>query len=206
MKRACTKEQLDIRKNEIINTVSKMFDEMDYQDISMKTISEKISIARSSLYCYYNSKEEIMLDVLKNDYIKFLNSLTSIFDKKDSSIDIVIDQLARAYMSNLKIMKIISLYLTDIEMHCSLESLINFKKDFVNPMSKLKEAIKSYFDLTTSENTLIIFNSLLMFTNSLYPMINPIDKQKEAMKIVGMELIDDGFDFCKKYFSFLLKK
>lgn len=41
MKRACTEEQVNIRKEEIINTVSKMFDEMDYQNISMKTISEK---------------------------------------------------------------------------------------------------------------------------------------------------------------------
>ena len=85
LKRACSLTQIEERKKEIVDTVNQMFDEMDYQDISMKTISERISIARSSLYCYYNNKEEIMLDVLKQDYLNFLNELINIFSKENMS-------------------------------------------------------------------------------------------------------------------------
>lgn len=204
MKRACTEEQVNIRKEEIINIVSKMFDEMDYQNISMKTISEKISIARSSLYCYYNSKEEIMLDVLKNDYIKFLKTIIENFENKDT-IEELTDNITDAYMNNLRVMKIISLYLTDIEIHCSLESLVNFKKDFVTYMLDLKKSICKRFNNIPEKESLIIYNSLLMLTHSLYPLINPVENQKEAMRIVGLGIIEDGREYCKSYLTYIFK-
>lgn len=49
-------------------------------------------------------------------------------------------------MNNLRVMKIISLYLTDIEIHCSLGSLVNFKKDFVTYMLDLKKSICKRFN------------------------------------------------------------
>ena len=55
LKRACSLTQIEERKKEIVDTVNQMFDEMDYQDISMKTISERISIARSSFCLLYTS-------------------------------------------------------------------------------------------------------------------------------------------------------
>ena len=102
MKRACSLEQIEERKKEIIEAVNNMFDELDYQDISMKTISEHISIARSSLYCYYNSKEEIMLDLLKDNYLNFLEDIRLAILKKEN----VINNITHIYLNNLRLLKI----------------------------------------------------------------------------------------------------
>ena len=145
-----------------------------------------------------------MLDVLKNDYIKFLKTIIEDFEKKDT-IEELTDNITDAYMNNLRVMKIISLYLTDIEIHCSLGSLVNFKKDFVTYMLDLKKSICKRFNNLSEKESLIIYNSLLMLTHSLYPLINPVENQKEAMRIVGLGIIEDGREYCKSYLTYIFK-
>ncbi len=205
LKRACSCEQIKERKKEIIEAVNKMYDEMDYQDISMKTISENISIARSSLYCYYTNKEEIMLDILAKDYEAFIIELINAFLNLKNK-ETICNVLANIYLNNLRLLKIISIHLTDIEMHVSLEKLIEFKKPFVLYFKKLKDAIKMMYIDANEEKIDNIHNTLIMLTHSLYPIICPNKSQAKAMENVGMKLVNDKYDFCVSYFNFILNK
>lgn len=205
LKRACSCEQIKERKKEIIEAVNKMYDEMDYQDISMKTISENISIARSSLYCYYTNKEEIMLDILAKDYEAFIIELINAFLNLKNK-ETICNVLADIYLNNLRLLKIISIHLTDIEMHVSLEKLIEFKKPFVLYFKKLKDAIKMMYIDANEEKIDNIHNTLIMLTHSLYPIICPNKSQAKAMENVGMKLVNDKYDFCVSYFNFILNK
>lgn len=205
LKRACSCEQIKERKKEIIEAVNKMYDEMDYQDISMKTISENISIARSSLYCYYTNKEEIMLDILAKDYEAFIIELINAFLNLKNK-ETICNVLADIYLNNLRLLKIISIHLTDIEMHVSLEKLIEFKKPFVLYFKKLKDAIKMMYIDANEEKIDNIHNTLIMLTHSLYPIICPNKNQAMAMENVGMKLVNDKYDFCVSYFIFILNK
>lgn len=205
LKRACSCEQIKERKKEIIEAVNKMYDEMDYQDISMKTISENISIARSSLYCYYTNKEEIMLDILAKDYEAFIIELINAFLNLKNK-ETICNVLANIYLNNLRLLKIISIHLTDIEMHVSLEKLTEFKKPFVLYFKKLKDAIKKMYIDANEEKIDSIHNTLIMLTHSLYPIICPNKNQAKAMENVGMKLVNDKYDFCVSYFNFILNK
>lgn len=205
LKRACSCEQIKERKKEIIEAVNKMYDEMDYQDISMKTISENISIARSSLYCYYTNKEEIMLDILAKDYEAFIIELINAFLNLKNK-ETICNVLANIYLNNLRLLKIISIHLTDIEMHVSLEKLTEFKKPFVLYFKKLKDAIKMMYIDANEEKIDNIHNTLIMLTHSLYPIICPNKSQAKAMENVGMKLVNDKYDFCVSYFNFILNK
>lgn len=200
LKKACTKEQIKERKDEIVLAVNIMFDTMDYQDISMKTISENISIARSSLYCYYKTKEEIMLDILKDEYISFIEELTEVFNINDDLANKVTD----VFLNHKRLLKIISNHLIDIETHCSLEKLIEFKSHFVSRFSNFLLSIKNSFPNSNEQMTLSLYNSIIMLTHSLYPMIEPNPNQKVAMETVGMTICNDERKYCSSYINFIL--
>lgn len=200
IKKACSLLQIQERKNEIVNTVGNMLDTMDYQDISMKTISERISIARSSLYCYYKTKEEIMLDVLKDDYLIFVSELNECFFKQGDLASNITD----VFLNHLKLLKIVSIHLVDIETHVSLENLIDFKKDFVKPFDNLFNSISTYFPNVDKISLNSFFNSILMLTHGLYPMIYPMEIQVSAMKAVGMSINNDRYSYCKNYINLLI--
>ncbi len=54
------------RREEILQTAKNLFDMFGYQQVSMAEIGEASSLARSSLYEYFASKEEIALSLLSN--------------------------------------------------------------------------------------------------------------------------------------------
>ena len=197
-------EQSNNRKQEIIQTVNKMFDEMDYQDISMKTISEHISISRPALYCYYNSKEEIMLDILKADYLKFISDITNVISNGN---DLTKD-ITNIYLSNIRLLKIVSTYLTDIETHVSIDCLVEFKKPFVESLKNLEEAFTNKYPSVSKDVIKTLINSLLMLTHGLYPMIYPTNNQVEAMKKVGMNYCtpQDTYSYCYNYLKLIFSK
>ena len=197
-------EQSNNRKQEIIQTVNKMFDEMDYQDISMKTISEHISISRPALYCYYNSKEEIMLDILKADYLKFISDITNVISNGN---DLTKD-ITNIYLSNIRLLKIVSTYLTDIETHVSIDCLVEFKKPFVESLKNLEEAFTNKYPSVSKDVIKTVINSLLMLTHGLYPMIYPTNNQVEAMKKVGMNYCtpQDAYSYCYNYLKLIFSK
>ena len=197
-------EQSNNRKQEIIQTVNKMFDEMDYQDISMKTISEHISISRPALYCYYNSKEEIMLEILKADYLKFISDITNVISNGN---DLTKD-ITNIYLSNIRLLKIVSTYLTDIETHVSIDCLVEFKKPFVESLKNLEEAFTNKYPSVSKDVIKTLINSLLMLTHGLYPMIYPTNNQVEAMKKVGMNYCtpQDAYSYCYNYLKLIFSK
>lgn len=204
LKKACTNNQIIERKKEIIQVTNKMLDEMDYQNISMKSISERISIARSSLYCYYKTKEEIILDVLKDDYLSFLNALIESFDHFH---DVELCKaITNVYMSHYRLLEMISVHLIDIENHCTVERLIEFKKPFVLVFKKLHQSITQAFPNKTKQEIEVIMNSLLMLTQSLYPMTKMTPKQIEAMNVVGMNTNINEEKYCFNYISLIINK
>lgn len=54
------------RRLEILQTAKSLFEMFDYQKVSMADIGEASSLARSSLYEYFSSKEEIAMGLLAN--------------------------------------------------------------------------------------------------------------------------------------------
>lgn len=197
-------DQCNNRKQEIIQTVNKMFDEMDYQDISMKTISEHISISRPALYCYYNNKEEIILEILQKDYLKFISDITNaVLSSKD-----LVKDITDIYLSNIRLLKIVSTYLTDIETHVSVNCLVQFKKPLVELFKNLEDAFINKYPSTSKDIIKTIINSLLMLTFGLYPMIYPNNNQIEAMKKVGMNYCTplQAHSFCYNYLNLLFSK
>ncbi len=202
MKRAVTEEQINLRKEEIINEVSKMFDTIDYKDISMKTISERISIARSSLYCYYKSKEEIMLDIIKKDYLNFINLLTNTVRKKED----IAKNVCEIYLNHTKLLHIISTYLNDIETHVSLDTLIDFKTNFTKPFKELEDAFYETYSNVDKKDIRTIIDAMFMLTHGLYPMIYPSEVQIKANLAANIHYSLDKYQYCYNYLKLIFSK
>lgn len=62
-------EQLtNARKEEIINACAKLYKTMNFKDISLKQISLETTFTRTSIYNYFQTKEEIFLALFQREY------------------------------------------------------------------------------------------------------------------------------------------
>ena len=58
-------EYMENRRNEIINACKKLYETMDFKDITIKEISTATSFSRPSIYNYFETKEEIFLAIFQ---------------------------------------------------------------------------------------------------------------------------------------------
>lgn len=70
------KESLVVnRQQEIIRACEELYETMEYEDISIKEIAKSTSICRSNIYNYYQTKDEIFLDILERDYLSWMEDI-----------------------------------------------------------------------------------------------------------------------------------
>jgi AcrR family transcriptional regulator len=65
--RARGAEQVEIRRNEILNAAKKLYKERFFDDINILSIAKESGFTRSNIYRYFASKEEVYLSLITND-------------------------------------------------------------------------------------------------------------------------------------------
>lgn len=181
--RARTEEQIAGRQEEIINACDAIYQSKGFESVNFKVISEMTSIARPSIYNYYQTKEEIFLDLLKREYLSWCNTLKSKFDFTDTMTkEEYCLFLTATLQSREKLLNLLSIHYTSIEKNCSLGKLEEFKQDIQPVFQIFREGLDKFFLDASDENKSyfqFLFFSLL---NGLYPMTHLTEKQTKAMK------------------------
>ena len=63
-----SKELTEARRKEIIDACAELYKTMSFNEIAIKEIGSVISFTRTSVYNYFQTKEEIFLALLQREY------------------------------------------------------------------------------------------------------------------------------------------
>ena len=178
-----SKEIVDRRKEEIINACEKLYSTNNFKDITIKSIGEETTFSRTSIYNYFQTKEEIFLAFLKREYQRWIDDLDEVCTKNDrlSKEDFAIN-LAKTISKRKNLLKLLSMNLYDIEENSRMEELIDFKKTYavaINTLRKYTYKFLTNEDDDSKEEFVFLF---FPFMFGIYPYAEVTDKQKEAMK------------------------
>ena len=77
-------ELTNARKEEIINACKTLYRDISFKEITIKQIAEYTSFSRASIYNYFETKEEIFLAILQEEYELWVADLQDITDSNDS--------------------------------------------------------------------------------------------------------------------------
>ena len=80
--RARSEEQKQQRVSEIIDATARLYKKHSFEEITFASIAKELKFARSNLYKYFNSKEEIFFEFLKHDIIIWRQDIVAILQKK----------------------------------------------------------------------------------------------------------------------------
>ena len=206
-KRARNDEQVANRQEEIINACYSLYENGKYDDITFGKISEMTSISRPSIYNYYISREEILLDVLEKEYFKWYKNLKNKFNqnirlnKKD-----LCELLIKSFDGFDMFLKLLSIQHSIIEKNCSFEKLTQFKMNTQSIMNLLENVVSKTFSRSNPENRTTFVLSIFSVVGNLYEMCNPNDTQIKAMKIANRDYKLPNFkELYSKYIETLVE-
>jgi AcrR family transcriptional regulator len=170
------------RKDEIISACAELYKTMSFKEITIKEIGRATSFTRTSIYNYFQTKEEIFLALLQREYTLWNDRLQQIRTEHEAMTALEFaDALAHSLEERSTLLKIMSMNHYDMEENSRLERLTEFKSVYGRSLKEVKNCLDKFFpDLTGQDKQDFIF-SFFPFMFGIYPYTVVTDKQREAM-------------------------
>lgn len=184
--RARNNEQIENRQRDIIDACDKIYSSNNYSidSITIQAISKMTTIARSSIYTYYNTKEEILLDLLKQEYLTLIQELNKKFNAKETlRKEEFAKILAKSFEGKDKFLRLSSIQFTSIEQNCSIEKLTEFSTEIQPFFNLLNSSLAKFFPNANKDEIGIFVFNFHCYLNGIFPYLNPTFKQLEALKV-----------------------
>ena len=134
------------RKEEIIDACASLYEAMGFKDITIRDIGEKTSFTRTSIYNYFQTKEEIFLGLLQREYEAWTCDLKAIVrDHETMSPDQFAEAIAHTLEKRGCMLKLLSMNLYDMEGNSRMENLVAFKKTYGCAIDTVGRCLKNLF-------------------------------------------------------------
>ena len=187
---ASSVERTNSRKEEIISACEKVYKTKSFKEITIKEIGSVISFSRTSIYNYYETKEEIFLAILIKEYEEWISDLNKIIETKEQLNN---DEMAKAIAETLdkrhQLLKILSMNHYDLEENSRIEMLTEFKITYGKTLKIMRDFLTKFRpDMDEQKKDEFIY-AFLPFMFGIYPYTVVTEKQKLAMENAGVNFI-----------------
>ena len=141
-----SKEIFDNRKEEIIKACEKLYEKQSFKEITIKSIGEETTFSRPSIYNYFQTKEEIFLAILQQEYEKWIFELEQMQkDYESMTKEQFAENMAHSIEKRQRLLKLLSMNLYDIEENSRMELLIEFKQSYGKAIKTIKKCLDKFF-------------------------------------------------------------
>ena len=175
------------RKEEIIQACAALNETMSFREITIKEIGAATSFTRTSIYNYFETKEEIFLALLQKEYELWVESMTVTMEQKEAMTrDELARTLARTLTDRPRLLRLLSMNLYDMEANSRAERLAEFKVAFGASLKTVEQMILQYIPEMSPDARQRFIYAFFPFIYGIYPYTTVTEKQKIAMRQAGI--------------------
>ncbi|HIU28171.1 MAG TPA: TetR family transcriptional regulator [Candidatus Fimisoma avicola] len=179
------------RKEEIIDACASLYEAMGFKDITIRDIGEKTSFTRTSIYNYFQTKEEIFLGLLQREYEAWTCDVKAIVrDHETMSPDQFAEAIAHTLEKRGCMLKLLSMNLYDMEGNSRIENLVDFKRVYADSMKALTSCLEKFFPYMTETDVQEFLYAVYPFLFGIYPYTTATEKQKQAMDLAHIKYVN----------------
>ena len=196
-------ELTNARKEEIIAACRKLYETMSFKEITLKEIGQQTSFTRTSIYNYFETKEEIFLALFAREYEYFSQDLDRLCEQNETlTLDELASALARALERRPLMLKLLSMNMYDMEANSRMERLVAFKTAYGASKDALDRCLKKFVPALDEKGRQTFLYAFLPFVYGLYPYTMVTEKQKQAMQEAGISYVymstyEMAYDFIR---------
>lgn len=183
-----SEELANARKEEIVNACAALYDTMGFKDMTIRDIAAKTTFTRTSIYNYFQTKEEIFLALLQREHELWIADLEAIVRSHETlSADGFADELSRTLERRGCMLKLMSMNLYDMEGNSRIENLVAFKTVYAAAREAVAGCLKKFFPRMSDLDRQEFIYALFPFMFGVYPYTTASEKQKEAMELAHLD-------------------
>lgn len=183
------------RREEIIAACKSLYKVKGFKEITIKDIAEETSFTRTSIYNYFETKEEIFLAILQEEYELWVKDLDGLAAGHETmSREEFARSLAESVDKRVLLLKIMSMNHYDMETNSRMERLVEFKRAYGASIKAVNWLLKKFCPEMTEGERQDFLYTFFPFMYGVYPYAVVTEKQSQAM-----EQADVGFVYLSVY-------
>ena len=188
--RKVTPEQITQKRDEIINACEKLYQTMNFREITLKEIGNITTFSRPTIYNYFETKEEIFLALFQREYDRWNEDLTAILDGNERLTKTALsEKIASSLAGREQLLKLLSMNNYDMEANSRLELLTAFKQSYGRSMHLMCMILEKFCPGMSVADIQNFIYTFYPFMFGIYPYTAVTEKQKTAMKEAGINYV-----------------
>ena len=201
-----SEELTNARKEEIIDACASLYETMGFKDVTIRDIGTRTSFTRTSIYNYFQTKEEIFLALLEREHEAWIADLKELMRQGSMlSAEEFSDRLARTLEKRGCMLKLMSMNLYDMEVNSRLENLVSFKKTYADALQAVSRCLERFFPAMSESDVQRFLYAFFPFLFGVYPYTSHTEKQLEAMKLAHVDYTEYSiYELTKPFIARML--
>ena len=184
-----SKELTESRMDEIVEACARLYAIKSFKDITIKDIAAATSFTRTSIYNYFQTKEEIFLALFQREYVLWAQTLAQLCaDNAEMSSEDFAQELAHSLEQRVTLLKLLSMNLYDMEANSRMERLVEFKRAYGSAIKAVDTCLETFFAMPAQDRQDFIF-AFFPFMFGIYPYTSVTQKQRGAMLQAGVDYV-----------------
>lgn len=178
------------RREEILSACEKLYQTMSFKEITLKDIAGATSFTRTSIYNYFQTKEEIFLALMQKEYelwVAELDAMTSAYTAM--SVESFSSMLAHSLEKRSMLLKLLSMNHFDMEENSRAECLVDFKRAYGASIDAVRRCLVKFFPGMDAKARQDFLYAFLPFLYGIYPYTTVSAKQRQAMADAGLDFV-----------------
>ena len=178
------------RREEIIAACAELNETMSFREITIKEIGAATSFTRTSIYNYFETKEEIFLALLQKEYELWVDAMNAVMEQNETMTrPEIADTLARTLTDRPRLLRLLSMNLFDMEANSRAERLAEFKVAFGTSLDTVTRMLEKYVPEMDAPARQEFLYAFFPFIYGIYPYTSVTEKQRTAMVQAGIPYV-----------------
>ena len=182
-----SEELTNARKEEIIHACARLYETMSFREITIKEIGKETSFTRTSIYNYFQTKEEIFLALFQQEYELWTGDLEELLRTNETFTgEGFAEAVAHTLEKRERLLKLMAMNHYDMEANSRMENLVEFKIAYKRSIEAVTRCLDKFFPEMTEEDRQDFLYLFFPFLFGVYPYTVVTDKQRRAMDEAGI--------------------
>ena len=178
------------RREEIMAACARLYETMNFREITIKEIGAATSFTRTSIYNYFETKEEIFLALLQREYELWVEAMeAAVAVRPAMSRDELAQTLAHTLTDRPRLLRLLSMNLYDMEANARPERLAEFKTAFGASLDAVDRMVEKYAPEMDEAARRQFLYAFFPFIYGIYPYTGVTEKQRTAMAQAGIPYV-----------------
>jgi AcrR family transcriptional regulator len=194
--RARKPDQIAQRRESILAAMAALLTEEKPEQISLNEVARRAGVAKSNIYRYFDSREGILLELLRADGLRWMElteaALTPLHGSNDATA--VAHVLARTTAAETRMCQLINMAAGVLEQNVSEQAVIDFKQHSFVLLGRLVLVLGQALPAATPDRLAGLMSLFVALISGLWPQSHPAELVRKALQQPGLALMQVDFE------------